>query len=619
MTRLRNAALWALPTLAFVWIYWFAMRAWFQQDDFAWLSQGLDIATWRELVTALFTPRAQGTIRPWSERLFFIAFYHWFGLDPRPFHLWVALTQVANLLLLQSVVWRLTKSRLAAVAAPLLWLVNVALATPLSWLSAYNEVLCAFFLLLAFRLLLQWLETGQMRWFWLQAVVFILGFGALEINIVYPALAAAWCLLAARRQLKPVLWLLPVSALYAALHFVVAAKPTEGPYARHWDISVIFTYLHYCGTALTGGLIMPHWRVPPWTWEAAAWPMGLALLGYAIWAWRQGERVPAFGILWFSIAIAPILPLRDHLMDYYLTVPTLGLTILLAVSIRDAFRNTWWSRLAVLGLLGAYVAFSLPVNRTETKWRWARGHRIRALVEGIERAHELHPKKMILLTGLDSELFWSGLYDAPGRLFGAVEVYLAPGEETNIDLHPELGDVSQWVGEKGAVARALSKDQAIVYQFDQSVLRNITRQYERKMPPEWRNTRPRMVNAGLPAYADDLGAGWHALDGDWRWMSKQAEVKLAGPASPSDRLTVSGFCPESILAKPLHLTVKADGMPLGELEITRLNSSFETTFALPKELLGRPGILVQLSVDRTVSLPGDNREMGLVFGRIGLR
>ena len=139
------------------------------------------------------------------------------------------------------------------------------------------------------------------------------------------------------------------------------------------------------------------------------------------------------------------------------------------------------------------------------------------------------------------------------------------------------------------------------------------------MPAEWRNARPRMVNAGQAAYADDLGAGWHAADGDWRWMSKQAEVKLAGPTSPSDRLLVSGFCPESILAKPLHLTVKADGITLGELQITRLNSSFETTFALPKELLGRSGILVELSVDRTVTTPGDGREMGLVFGRIGLR
>lgn len=619
MTRLRNASLWVLPAMFFAWMYWFGLRAWFQQDDFAWLGQGLYIVNWRDLQEALFMPRAQGTIRPWSERLFFIMFYHWFGLDPRPFHLWVAATQLANLLLLQSVVLHLTRSRLAAVAAPLLWLVNVGLATPLSWLSAYNQILCAFFLLLAFRLLLQWIETGRARWFWSQVAVFVLGFGALEINIVYPALAAGWCVLSARPQLKRQLWLFPISALYAAIHFTVAAKPTEGPYARHWDGSIISTFLHYCGTALTGGLILPHWSVPSWSWEVASWVIGSALLGYAAWAWRRGDRVPAFGVLWFSIGISPILPLRDHLMNYYLTVPTLGLAIVLAVSLRDALRNTWWSRVAILGLLVPYMGLSWTINRAETKWRWEQGHRIRVLVQGMERAHQLHPGKMILLTGMDSGLFWFGLNDAPNRLYGATEVFLTPGEEKNIDLHPELGDLTPWVCSKGTVARAVENGEAVVYRIEPAVLRNITRRYRKGIPADWKSLRPRMVNVGLAVYAEDLGAGWHPPDGDWRWMSRRAEVRLAGPTEASEHLEVSGSCPESILDKPIQLTVRVDGHWLADVQITRLNASFQYLFPLPKELLGRPGILVELSVDRTVTLPGDTRELGLPFGRIGIR
>lgn len=102
-------------------------------------------------------------------------------------------------------------------------------------------------------------------------------------------------------------------------------------------------------------------------------------------------------------------------------------------------------------------------------------------------------------------------------------------------------------------------------------------------------------------------------------MSRRAEVRLSGPTEPSERLLVSGYCPESILDKPVRLTVRADGRQLGELEITRLNSTFESTFSLPKDLLGRSEILVELSVDRTATLPGDGRELGLVFGRIGIR
>jgi hypothetical protein len=102
-------------------------------------------------------------------------------------------------------------------------------------------------------------------------------------------------------------------------------------------------------------------------------------------------------------------------------------------------------------------------------------------------------------------------------------------------------------------------------------------------------------------------------------MSARAEVRLAGPEKPSDQLFVAGFCPESFVKQPLRLTVKAAGQTVGELEITSLNSTFDNTFPLPQTLIGQPEMLVELSVNRTVTLPGDGRALGLVFGRIGLR
>ena len=51
-----------------------------------------------------------------------------------------------------------------------------------------------FFILLAFRLFLAYIDTGQRKyWIW-QWVVFLLGFGVLELNVVYPALAAGYAL-----------------------------------------------------------------------------------------------------------------------------------------------------------------------------------------------------------------------------------------------------------------------------------------------------------------------------------------------------------------------------------------------------------------------------------------
>src|SRR5262249_5840276 len=198
MKRAAGAVLWILPPLLCPALYWYGFRAWFRADDFAWLGVGKDIHGWRDLLLALFQPRAQGTIRPWSERLFFMALYGAFGLDALPYRLVVFATQFANLTLIQWIGARLTGMRAAGFWAAVFWLVNSAQAEPLGWTTVYNQVLCAFFLLLAFYFLLRYVETGDRRFNTWQWIVFLLGFGALEINLVYPALAAGYTLLCAR-------------------------------------------------------------------------------------------------------------------------------------------------------------------------------------------------------------------------------------------------------------------------------------------------------------------------------------------------------------------------------------------------------------------------------------
>ena len=91
-----------------------------------------------DLWTILFAPMAQGTIRPLSERLFFLAFYHFFGLEAIPYRIAVFLTQFANLALLSLIARRLTGSRLAGFWAPVFWTANSGLALSMSWTASWN-------------------------------------------------------------------------------------------------------------------------------------------------------------------------------------------------------------------------------------------------------------------------------------------------------------------------------------------------------------------------------------------------------------------------------------------------------------------------------------------------
>src|SRR5205085_8921852 len=95
--RLTNALYWTGPSLLCLLLYWRGFTAWFRADDFAWLGGGIYIQNFHDLLSALFAPQAQGTIRPLSERAFFMLGFSLFGLDALPFKIIVFSTQFASL------------------------------------------------------------------------------------------------------------------------------------------------------------------------------------------------------------------------------------------------------------------------------------------------------------------------------------------------------------------------------------------------------------------------------------------------------------------------------------------------------------------------------------------
>src|SRR6185503_15779436 len=110
-------------------------------------------------------------------------------------------------------------------------------------------LMCPLFLLSALALLIRYIETGRRPFWWAQVTVFILGFGALEINIVYPAIAAAWIILVQksdRRLLRDLAPLAALSAAYFALHRWLVPLPSSGAYVLHFDSRIFKTLALYC-------------------------------------------------------------------------------------------------------------------------------------------------------------------------------------------------------------------------------------------------------------------------------------------------------------------------------------------------------------------------------------
>src|SRR5580693_885166 len=138
---------WLLPIVFLFWLYSDGLKVWFMADDFAWLGLLREVHASRSLLNAMFAPEAQGTIRPWSDRGFFLLFESLFGLDSLPFRICVFSTMAANLTLVAWITRRITGSAPAGAFAAMLWTANAALVTVLAWSSSYNEALCSLFLL----------------------------------------------------------------------------------------------------------------------------------------------------------------------------------------------------------------------------------------------------------------------------------------------------------------------------------------------------------------------------------------------------------------------------------------------------------------------------------------
>lgn len=622
MRRAVRVLYWLLPIAFCIWLYWLGIRIWFTKDDFAWLALRLHVIDFHSFLWAMFHPFAQGTIRPLSERGFFMLFSYFFGLRALPYRLFVFLNQFLNIVLVMVVTRRLTRSDLASFVAPLLWLASPALLIPMSWTASYNEIQCSTFLLLGFYLFVRYTETGESKYYWAQWVTFILGFGSLEINAVYPAIVAVYAFLFARRCVLSTLPMFGASAVYAIVHRMAAGEVTgRFYYDMDYHVRSLLSTMRQYWTIVVG---VPayvqdiHWS--GWKGHAAAWLLTLAILGFAAWQARQRRYLPLFCLCWYVIILAPLLPLRNHVTDYYLTMPAIGLSILGAYGISVAWRTGWLPAGAVAALLLIYLVPASRLARDNMGAAFSGTDRVRGLVQSVAYAKRIHAGKAILLKNVDNDLFWSSVYDSPFRIFGWSDVFVTPDSRPLIHEDVNLGDIEGYFLSEAATRQVLRDGGAVVYTVEDRKLRNVTRTYTalvESMPPPPLSAH---VDVGVSYYDNQVGEGWYSMESGFRWSTGHAVVYLRGPGAPGQKLHVHGRALDvEVKPGPLHLDVTVDGCPLPRRTIDSSNTEFDFDYDLPASLVGRPKIEVAITVDRTTQVSGDERKFGLAFGEFTVR
>jgi hypothetical protein len=614
---LTSAVFWLGPSLLCLALYWRGFTAWFRADDFAWLGTGLYIQNFHDFLLAMFGPKAQGTIRPLSERAFFMLGFSLFGLDALPFKIVIFATQFANLALVTSIGARLTGLRWAGFFAAIFWVFNNSGIEPLGWSCVYNQVMCGFFLLLAFHFLLRYVETGARRYDFFQWTAFLLGFGALELNVVYPAIAAAYTLLCIPegprgKYFRATLPMFAVSVVYALAHHAAAASQNIPGYAMHFTGSMFRTLGTYWTWSVGPAFLFTPFYLPKWLLPFGIAVVSAGLLGFLAWQLRSGARVALFCFAWYLALLAPVLPLRDHQTGYYLFLPVVGLCWLGGWAAVSGWRAGVRGRSIVVTLAAIYALMAVPTLVATSERNHAITMRVRNLVEGVAGIHERHPSKSILLEGVDTDLFWNGVLDRPFRLFGLDHIYLTPGSEKRIDSHPDLGNIDDYILPAGVVAQGLKREELVVYDVRGPRLHNITDVYV-AMPRETK--LPLRVDAASPLTSYLLGPEWYESDGDHRWMPRHAGLRIGAPSARGQKLYLRGHCPDEQLRKgPLPITVTVEGVTLPPTIIRPGEKAFELAFDLPDSVIGKPEIHITVEVGRIIRPVSDPRDLGLVFG-----
>ena len=402
----------------------------------------------------------------------------------------------------------------------------------------------------------------------------------------------------------------------------MAPKVTSGPYALRVDAQMVKTLMTYWQDAI-GARALSSFDLPARViafGQVSAWIVTAALAAGLLSALWRKKWLALFGFAWFLAALAPVLPLPGHISDYYLTIPTIGLALAGAGMVADVW--TWRKSACTAALAVALAVYALPsafLGHGTAAYYCERSQEAELLVFGVEQVRQLYPKRAILLTGISSDLFWSGINDKPFRLLDLKDVFLAPGAEDSIQQNPDLGDVNAFLFPVGQVVRLLDEGQGVVYSAGGGRLRNVTKTYQTIARTRFKPAFASRIDAGNPLFADHLVEGWYKIDDRNRWMARRAVLLLQGPASAGQRLTLQGYLPKEILVGgPLHLTVSVDEYVFPPVTLDQPDAEFIKDFALPAPATAKEKVRIVLELDHAVVPPGEDRELGLLFGTISI-
>ncbi len=219
---------------------------------------------------------------------------------------------------------------------------------------------------------------------------------------------------------------------YFLIHRAFAQLPKTGNYVLHFNKSILKSIAIYCD-----------WSLVPESAERAgrshhAIQLALiveviAIIAFIVAELRRGNRRLYFYFAWFAIVLAPMLPLTEHRVNYYIMIPVMGLAMLGGEATAKYWRASAPKRAVLAVTLLAYFCAMIPSDLAATHWWFEETQKIRAVYLGAMEARQLHLGKADVLDGITSDLFILALAQVQFNAGHLEDVYLTPESAKAID------------------------------------------------------------------------------------------------------------------------------------------------------------------------------------------
>lgn len=314
--------------------------------------------------------------RPLSMPLLFAAANFLFGLKPLGFHLLAFAFYFALIIAVYKLFQILTSQRLALIASFLYatWPIHYM---SLSWLSTTSYIIGPLFETLSFIFFLKFIADKRTIFLVYCFILFLLGIASSEFTLVLPFIFLAYTLIFKKKfYAKAFIAFIVVDFIYLLLRFIIFSIPARGDYQPIFNLQLFNNFIWYLAWSLGlpesfKSLIFPSLPAQSIKVISQFWAISLPVFLLFLLLARQifvnlktNLRLYFFGLIWFSIGLAPIITLGKHSYPMYLSFAGLGFLYL----VTSTFKNAKNLILISLLILWTFISFANLQFTRVTHW-----------------------------------------------------------------------------------------------------------------------------------------------------------------------------------------------------------------------------------------------------------